>query len=82
MIMYGMETLTNRGYTLNQPPYMMRRELMAKTAQLEQFDEELYKVIEDPKEPHTDKYLIATSEQPLSAIVCPLSILKQFSDSC
>lgn len=40
---------------------------MAKTAQLEQFDEELYKVIED-SDKQTDKYLIATSEQPLSAM--------------
>lgn len=40
---------------------------MAKTAQLEQFDEELYKVTDDGQK-QTDKYLIATSEQPLSAI--------------
>lgn len=40
---------------------------MAKTAQLEQFDEELYKVTES-EDPSTDKYLIATSEQPLSAL--------------
>lgn len=40
---------------------------MAKTAQLEQFDEELYKVTDDG-EKQTDKYLIATSEQPLSAL--------------
>lgn len=43
---------------------MMKREEMAKTAQLEQFDEELYKVTGDGEE----KYLIATSEQPLSAL--------------
>lgn len=40
---------------------------MAKTAQLEQFDEELYKVTDDGQK-QTDKYLIATSEQPLSAL--------------
>lgn len=39
---------------------------MAKTAQLSQFDEELYKVSEGDGNPDTDKYLIATSEQPLS----------------
>ncbi|KAJ3563737.1 hypothetical protein NPX13_g8093 [Xylaria arbuscula] len=38
---------------------------MAKTAQLSQFDEELYKVDDNESE---EKYLIATSEQPLSAI--------------
>jgi seryl-tRNA synthetase len=41
---------------------------MAKTAQLEQFDEELYKVTEKENDPATDKYLIATSEQPISAL--------------
>lgn len=46
---------------------------MAKTAQLEQFDEELYKVVEkevDPNDKEAEdntKYLIATSEQPISA---------------
>ena len=40
---------------------------MAKTAQLEQFDEELYKITDDG-EKQADKYLIATSEQPLSAL--------------
>lgn len=40
---------------------------MAKTAQLEQFDDELYKVTDDGQK-QTDKYLIATSEQPLSAL--------------
>jgi len=38
---------------------------MAKTAQLEQFDEELYKVVDGDAQ--NDKYLIATSEQPISA---------------
>ena len=45
----------------------MNREAMAKTAQLEQFDEELYKVTEDDNKAN-DKYLIATSEQPLSCL--------------
>ena len=46
----------------------MFREHMAKTAQLEQFDEELYKVVEDENNKDSDKYLIATSEQPISAL--------------
>ena len=46
----------------------MFREQMAKTAQLEQFDEELYKVVEDETNKDNDKYLIATSEQPISAL--------------
>lgn len=41
------------------------KDVMAKTAQLEDFDEELYKVLDGA--PQNDKYLIATSEQPISA---------------
>lgn len=68
LVNYGLEFLFNKGYTPNQPPFFMLREQMAKTAQLEQFDEELYKVTEDEERKETDKYLIATSEQPISAL--------------
>lgn len=52
-------------------PFFLNKEIMAETAQLSQFDEELYKVSaggnsEDGNE--NDKYLIATSEQPLCAL--------------
>jgi seryl-tRNA synthetase len=67
LINYGLEFLWRKGYKPNQPPQFMLKELMAKTAQLEQFDEELYKVTESDDK-STDKYLIATSEQPLSAL--------------
>ena len=67
LVNYGLHFLRKREYTLCQPPFFMLREAMAKTAQLEQFDEELYKVTED-KDTATDKYLIATSEQPISAM--------------
>ena len=65
---YGKHFLQKRGYKAIQPPYFMFPEHMAKTAQLEQFDEELYKVVEDEKNKDSDKYLIATSEQPISAL--------------
>ncbi|KAK3716861.1 Cytosolic seryl-tRNA synthetase [Vermiconidia calcicola] len=68
LVNYGLEFLFNKGYSPNQPPFFMLREAMAKTAQLEQFDEELYKVTERENDPATDKYLIATSEQPISAL--------------
>lgn len=68
LVNYGMQFLFGKGYTPNQPPFFMLREEMAKTAQLEQFDEELYKVTEKDDDPATDKYLIATSEQPISAL--------------
>ncbi|KAL2866340.1 serine--tRNA ligase SES1 [Aspergillus lucknowensis] len=67
LVNYGLEFLWERGYKPNQPPQFMLKEMMAKTAQLEQFDEELYKVTES-EDKTTDKYLIATSEQPLSAL--------------
>ncbi|OCK81281.1 serine-tRNA ligase [Lepidopterella palustris CBS 459.81] len=70
LVNYGLEFLFNRGYTPNQPPFFMLRDQMAKTAQLSEFDEELYKVTESKDKPETDKYLIATSEQPLSALHC------------
>ncbi|KAK8041196.1 seryl-tRNA synthetase [Apiospora phragmitis] len=65
LINYGLEFLMKKGYTPLQTPQFMLKDYMAKTAQLEQFDEELYKVVDG--EAQNDKYLIATSEQPISA---------------
>lgn len=67
LINYGLEFLSRKhGYTPLQTPQFMLKSYMAKTAQLDAFDEELYKVQDGP-EPANDKYLIATSEQPISA---------------
>ncbi|KAA8536878.1 hypothetical protein F0562_029356 [Nyssa sinensis] len=63
LINFGLDFLEKRGYTLLQTPFFMRKDIMAKCAQLAQFDEELYKVTGEGD----DKYLIATSEQPLCA---------------
>ena len=67
LINYGLSFLmrAENGYTPLQPPYMMKKDVMAETAQLEQFDEELYKVVLGGEQ--EDMYLIATSEQPISA---------------
>ncbi|KAK0392163.1 hypothetical protein NLU13_1661 [Sarocladium strictum] len=65
LINYGLQFLAERGYTPLQTPQFMLKDYMAKTAQLEQFDEELYKVVDGDAK--NDKYLIATSEQPISA---------------
>ncbi|XP_021857791.2 serine--tRNA ligase isoform X3 [Spinacia oleracea] len=54
---------TKKGYTPLMTPFFMRKDIMAKCAQLSQFDEELYKVTGEGD----DKYLIATAEQPLCA---------------
>lgn len=44
LINYGLDFLRKRQYKKIQAPFMMRKEIMAKTAQLEEFDEALYKV--------------------------------------
>jgi hypothetical protein len=62
---YGTAFLRARGYSCMQPPYLMKKEVMAGVAQLEQFDEELYTVSGGEGNSDNDKYLIATSEQPL-----------------
>ncbi|OAJ44316.1 serine-tRNA ligase [Batrachochytrium dendrobatidis JEL423] len=61
---YGLDFLEKRGYTKLWTPFFMKREVMAKTAQLEDFDEALYSV---EGEAGDAKYMIATSEQPISA---------------
>jgi len=67
LINFGLSFLIQRGYTPLQPPFFMKKELMAKTAELDDYDDVLYKVVEDKEHPELDKYLIATSEQPISA---------------
>jgi len=63
LINYGISFLVGRKYTPLQTPFFMEKEAMAACAQLSQFDEELYKVSGEGGE----KYLIATSEQPIAA---------------
>lgn len=62
LVNYSLGFLYKRKYKLLQTPFMMNKDVMARVAQLSQFDEELYKVIGDD-----EKYLIATSEQPIAA---------------
>lgn len=73
IINHALATLGNKGYTPISTPYFMRKEIMMEVAQLSQFDDELYKVIGKASEVEGDKsvdekYLIATSEQPLCAL--------------
>ncbi|XP_008788904.1 serine--tRNA ligase-like [Phoenix dactylifera] len=63
LINFGLAFLRKRNYQPMQTPLFMRKDIMAKCAQLAQFDEELYKVTGEGD----DKYLIATAEQPLCA---------------
>lgn len=59
LIQFSMDLLREKGYTPMQTPYMLKHRPMEAAAELEDFEEQLYK-IEDQ-----DKYLIATSEQTL-----------------
>ncbi|CAL6085811.1 Seryl-tRNA_synthetase [Hexamita inflata] len=61
LIAYAQQFLSKRGFVVMQTPFFMEKDVMAKCAQLADFDEQLYKVSGEGG----DKYLIATSEQTL-----------------
>ena len=44
LINYGLDFLRKKGYKKVQAPFMMNKDMMSQTAQLEEFDEALYKV--------------------------------------
>ncbi|XP_049920004.1 serine--tRNA ligase, cytoplasmic [Epinephelus moara] len=74
LINYALRILHSKNYTMLYTPFFMRKEVMQEVAQLSQFDEELYKVIGKSSEKSDDsaideKYLIATSEQPIAAFL-------------
>jgi seryl-tRNA synthetase len=66
LINYGLATLMQKGYTPLQPPFFLKKEIMEATCQLNDFEENLYKVIK--KDGEDPMYLTATSEQPISAL--------------
>lgn len=73
LIQHAFHLLVQKNYTPIYTPFFMNKEIMQEVAQLSQFDTELYKVSckssENPTEAGTDeKYLIATSEQPIAAL--------------
>jgi seryl-tRNA synthetase len=71
LINFALAFLRERRYSPIQVPFFMKKDLMAGIAQLADFDEQLYKVTTGNKSEDADdtaeKYLIATSEQPLCA---------------
>lgn len=71
LIQLALRTLLKKGYKPLYTPFFMRKDIMQEVAQLSQFDEELYKVIgkgENSEDKSVEeKYLIATSEQPIAA---------------
>ncbi|XP_049780632.1 serine--tRNA ligase, cytoplasmic isoform X1 [Schistocerca gregaria] len=64
LVQLSLHMLYSRGYKPLYTPFFMRKEVMEQVAQLSQFDEELYKVTGKGSD---EKYLIATSEQPIAA---------------
>ena len=46
---YGMHFLNKRAYTPIQTPFFLKKEIMAETCQLSDFDDQLYKVIKKKK---------------------------------
>uniref|UniRef100_A0A4W5JE15 Serine--tRNA ligase, cytoplasmic n=1 Tax=Hucho hucho TaxID=62062 RepID=A0A4W5JE15_9TELE len=74
LINYALRMLHSKNYEMLYTPFFMRKEVMQEVAQLSQFDDELYKVIGKSSEKSEDmaideKYLIATSEQPIAAFL-------------
>lgn len=72
LIQFSLHSLFDNDYTPLYTPFFMRKEVMQEVAQLSQFDEELYKVVGKGSEKAgengaDEKYLIATSEQPIAA---------------
>lgn len=62
LIQFSMDILREKGFTPMQTPYMLNYEAMSAAAELEDFEEQLYKIEDE------DKYLIATSEQTLATL--------------
>ncbi|CAH8546211.1 unnamed protein product [Dicrocoelium dendriticum] len=78
IIQLALRMLQERGFTALYTPFFMCKDAMQAVAQLSQFDEELYKVVgrregvvkkpgEAASNAEEEKYLIATSEQPIAA---------------
>jgi seryl-tRNA synthetase len=66
LIHYALDFLAEREYTAVQPPYFMNKDVLGKVAQLADYDEQLYHVSGESED--TEKFLIATSEQPICAL--------------
>ncbi|XP_046668643.1 serine--tRNA ligase, cytoplasmic-like [Homalodisca vitripennis] len=74
LVQFALHKWFSKGYQPIYTPYFMRKEIMQEVAQLSQFDEELYRIVgksvngEQESLDQDEKYLIATSEQPLAAL--------------
>lgn len=62
LILYALDSLSKKGFTIVVPPYMLRRKPLEGVISFEDFENMIYKVEEE------DLYLIATAEHPLAAL--------------
>ncbi|HYZ50561.1 MAG TPA: serine--tRNA ligase [Nitrososphaeraceae archaeon] len=62
LIHFALKFLSEKGYTLAQPPYMIRRAAMEGAVILEDFEDVIYKIETD------DLYLIGTSEHAIASM--------------
>ncbi|KAF1743647.1 hypothetical protein MXB_2530, partial [Myxobolus squamalis] len=72
LIQYSLRLLNEKGFECLYTPFFMKKNVMRQVAQLNQFDEELYKIVTKSDDPNAgiieeEKYLIATSEQTIAA---------------
>lgn len=65
---YAIDLLLNRGYSLIEPPYMIRRSFYEGVTDLSDFENVMYK-IDDSENVKDPLYLIATSEHPMGAML-------------
>jgi len=61
LISYALDFIARKGYTIMQPPYLLRRDVLSGAVALSDFEETIYKIEDE------DLYLIATSEHALNA---------------
>ena len=62
LLSFAVEEMRGKGYTLIEPPYLMRRKPYEGVVSLSDFEDVLYKIENE------DLYLIATSEHPMAAM--------------
>lgn len=62
LIRFGLEFMKNKGFTIIQTPYMLRREVVAGCVALSDFEDAIYKIEKE------DLYLLATSEHAIAGL--------------
>ena len=65
---YAMDILLSRGYSVIEPPYMIRRSFYEGVTDLSDFENVMYR-IDDSENARDPLYLIATSEHPMGAML-------------